>query len=148
MIDLKDLQLGDWVRHGNLYAPVEKVDYEGIILGGIFDGEAFTPSDIDPIDLTESIFKKLGFEYLIGTAFEGWQGHGIRIESDLVISKTLRFECKYLHQLQHLSKQMGKEFEIFLASSPIQRKMLELLDQYQDGRDLRDILIEALEWSE
>jgi hypothetical protein len=152
MVDLLDLQLGDWVKCKYIYAQVEQVDFDGVILGGVYDGQQFSYDEIDPIYLDDQFLKDMDFDYKQGTMFTGWEGYGLRIHDDRTIHLNTKYsmKCEYVHQLQHLFKLIGVPAKIdFSNISRKQLKLNNLLEHVDKGDlSLEEALKNALDWRE
>ena len=114
-----DLMIGDWVYRPDCYSKVKEIRENGIIgldhLRGIISFE-----ELKPIPLTPEILEKNGFEsckegYDIGIPLLYWDKYCTAVCGWTHCSNIIEvFDCRYVHELQHLFKLCGIDKKIEL----------------------------------
>ena len=125
MLNPKELMLGNWVyksERSQFPMQIVNIDKDMVYLdfggneGDVFDGRM---EDICPIPLTEEIFWKNGFEYLVGVYYlkqcsntEFCNDDGcFYMTSNLGEYKCIENPIKYVHQLQNILTIAGIEID-------------------------------------
>lgn len=120
-MDVKELQIGDWVLSCELYGQYRTAQVEDIESSGrvwLKDGCEYTSNDyIDPIPLTDEIFSENNIKYLFGNPwYQGCAKSGFDFcytTDDNAID--VKIPIRFVHELQHALRLLKINKEICIV---------------------------------
>lgn len=122
-MDVKELQIGDWVLSCELYGQYRTAQIEDVESSGrvwLKDGCEYTSNDcIDPIPLTDEIFLENGIKYQFGKPwYQGSAKSGFDFcytTDDNAID--VKIPIRFVHELQHALRLLKINKEICIVQT-------------------------------